>query len=344
MKIEIAHRIHPFSHKPGTACLLPGTGHTIEAFPTLIRVAGKSLQLALTGPVAEFTLQQDLEKNCVRVFGKAKEGFYELRAEAQEGSISMFAERVPASGLGYHLEGKKGILQKKDRLQLPSDGSFVLPAHVERLSLGNHRQADWDLMQKRFSLKELLPVLFCLGQKIPPMAPQPLQGTARLLQVPKDKLQLEEVLEKFLRASFTQLFIPQYNDSLHQGLVPFEACEGNPLFLVQEGFRFIRRLFFQQSGVRIEILPSLPSSFDCGRLTHIQVDGVGVLAFEWSKKQLRQMILQCQSDCEISLVFPKGLEQVRVRTTLAEKGTFKNCEAPFSLEKGRLYYFDRFQK
>jgi len=74
MKIKIAERLRPFSHTPGASCLIPGTCFAVTAFPTLLRIDQHEIKLKLTGPVSNFTLQQDLEKNCVFVFGKAKEG------------------------------------------------------------------------------------------------------------------------------------------------------------------------------------------------------------------------------------------------------------------------------
>ena len=63
MKIAIAERLKPFSHTPGVACLIPGTCWKVEAFPTLLRIGEKyDLPLPITGPVADFTLELDLEK------------------------------------------------------------------------------------------------------------------------------------------------------------------------------------------------------------------------------------------------------------------------------------------
>lgn len=74
--IKIAQKFRPFSHTPGSICLIPGTDRVVEAFPTLIRIDGKEIPLSITGPVDGFTLEQDLERDLVRVFGKAKEGHF----------------------------------------------------------------------------------------------------------------------------------------------------------------------------------------------------------------------------------------------------------------------------
>lgn len=345
MNITIAHRLRPFSHRPGMACLLPGTGTVFEAFPTLLRWAGIEIHLKVTGPVEGFTLQQDLEGNCVRVFGKALEGFFELRLEASEEGFSLYAERVPASGLGFGGTQGTGVLGKKDRLHFPLQIPFVLRASLERLSLGIHRKGDWEGVQRRFDLKELLPLLFFLGQKIPPISPQPLLGTARLLQLPKERPQFDQALKNFLKVAFTHLFVPQYTDSLHQGIIPEEKpFQADPLFLIQEGARLVRSLFFQQTERRLEILPRLPISLDCGRLIGLQVEGVGVLDIEWSKKQLRQMHLKCHTSGEVLFIFPPDCKTVRVREHRRQKGKAHLCNEPFFFEKGHSYDLDRFQK
>ncbi len=65
--IKIARKLRPFSHRSGAKCLIPGTETIVEAYPNLLRVG--SIETALN-IVSGFTLQQDLERNCVWVFGK----------------------------------------------------------------------------------------------------------------------------------------------------------------------------------------------------------------------------------------------------------------------------------
>ena len=151
MKIAIAEKLSPFSHTPGAACLIPGTWWQIEAFPTLLRLCHNAqkieISLQLTGPVKEFTLQQDLMRGVVWVFGKAKEGYFRLRLEASDSGFDLFAEKTPSGGL----ETSKGHLASKDRLHFPVDLTFSLPPSSERISFGSH--------------KEQLRVLKCLGQQ-----------------------------------------------------------------------------------------------------------------------------------------------------------------------------------
>ncbi len=345
MKISIAERLMPFSHTPGAACIIPGTAWEIEAFPTLLRIGrGKiELKLKLTGPIEDFTLQQDLEKNCVWIFGKAKEGYYRLRIEGSDSGFDLFAEKTPAEGLSY--EGTAhGTFQKKDHLHLPQEVVFVKKSIHERLSLGSHKDQNWDLVQKRSDLKEMLPILFCLGQKMPYIPPQPLKGTARLLEIPKDRNLAAVAIQTFLQAAFTKIFIPRLVDDQHQGLAPVESAEGNRFFLVQEGGKMVRNLFFQQNERRLKILPLLPTPLDSGRMIHLKANGIGEIDFEWSKKTLRRLIIRATTPGDIIFEMPPEIKSFRVRKSLNEKGKKQNSHDPLLVEEGKTYFLDRFQK
>jgi len=336
MKISIAERLKPFSHLPGAACIIPGTCWEIEAFPTLLRFGKKiELKLGLTGPVEEFTLQQDLEKNCVWVFGKAKEGFYRLRIEGSDSGFDLYAEKMPPI---------PGPLKAKESFHIGAEVLFISNPAFERLSLGSHKSQDWDQVQRRSDLKEILPILFCLGQKIPLIAPQPLTGTARLLELPTDRNQAASALEAFLKAAFAKILVPRLTDDDHQGLVPEEAAEGNPSFLLQEGAKLVRSLFFKQNERRIKFLPHLPVPLDCGRMTDLKAPGIGTLDLEWSKKLLRRCIVRASTSGEVVVELQSELKTFRVRTSLKEKGRRQSASEPLLLEAGKSYYLDCFQK
>ena len=325
--IRIAERLRPYSHTPGAACIIPGTCSEIEAFPTLLKIGKIEVRLPFTGPVKDFTLEQDLEKNCVRVYGKAKEGFFRLRIEAADS--------------GFNIIGEKGSFKT---LHIPFETQFVDRPAFERLSLGNHKAQDWDLVQKRSDLKEFLPVLFCLGQKIPFIPPQKLIGTARLLELPENRNDLVEALEAFFKAAFTKILIPRLIDDQHHGLVPEESVQGNRFFLVQEGAKMIRALFFRQEERRIALLPHLPIPLDCGRMLGLKAPGIGEIDLEWSKKLLRRAVIRASTSGEVVLELQKEIKTYRVRKSLREKGHRQKSTDPLLLESGKTYLLDRFQK
>jgi hypothetical protein len=315
MKITIAERLKPFSHTPGMACLIPGTCWKIEAFPTLLRIGEKyDVQLPITGPVAGFTLELDLEKNLVSVFGKAKEGYFLLKISGAPGKIEVVAAK------GLLLDGKKSLFFK-------DEVDFFLPKVWERLSLGLSRSQDWDLVARRGDLKEILPVLFGLGQKIPHIEPAVLRGTGRLLEAGN--------FDAFWRAALSKICVPRWVDEEHQGLAPVEVVSGNPCFLIREAAARIRCLFFRQEGSELALLPDCV--FDAGRMTRLQVHGVGELDLEWGSRKLRRAILRASSSSEITFALPKGLHSFRLQRSKRHKGG-----EPFMLEAGKTYFFDQF--
>ncbi len=322
MKIKIAERLKPFSHLPGASCVIPGSCSVIEAFPTLLKIDGHEWKMPLTGPVADFTLQQDLEKHCVFVFGKAQEGYFRLKIEALSS--------------GFQIESEKGPLKSA---HLPAKVRLSENTLFERLSLGSHKSQDWDQVQKRCDLKEILPVLFALGQKSPFFPPQPLIGTARLLLMPTDRNRLASSIESFFRAAFKKLLVPRLVDDDYQGLVQEEAADGDPFFLLQEGAKLVRSLFFQQNERRLAFLPHLPVPFDSGRMLGIQVSGVGELDLEWSKKTLRRAILRVTTSGEVVLELQKEIKTFRV-----DKKRKQKKDEPLLLEAGKVYFLDRFEK
>jgi hypothetical protein len=303
MNIKIAERLRPFSLIPGAACVIPGSCSVLEAFPTLLRISGHEWKMPLTGPVAGFTMQQDLEKNCVYVFGKAKEGYFRLR--------------IQASDSGFQITSEKGPLKSA---HIDAEVPFVSKLLFERLSLGNHKSQDWDQVQRRSDLKEILPILFCLGQKIPPIPHQPLTGT-------------------FFKAAFRNLLVPRLIDDQHQGFVSDESAAGNPFFLIQQGAKMIRELFFRQTERRLAFLPNLPIPFDSGRMLGLQALGIGEIDLEWSKKLLRRVVIRAAASGEVLFELQNEIKSFRV----AKKRKLKSNE-PLLLEAGKTYHLDRFQK
>lgn len=324
MKIKIAERLKPFSHTPGAQCYLPGTTLAVEAFPALIRLGRTELHLQLTGPVGGFTLEQDLEKNCVFVFGKAKGGFYRLKLEAGRNGVELTALNAPAS---FAISGTP--LRRKEKLSFPNEGEFFLPPVWERLSLGVSKAQDWDLVWRRFDLREILPVLFGLGQKVPHITKQkPLSGTGRLLE--------EGNLEDFCRTAFSKILVPRFNDEDHQGLSLAETPSGPAALLLREAAKVIRGLFFRQEKEALYFLPDNP--FPSGRMI-LHADGIGEIALEWASRAMRRAILRPSVTTEVEIHLPKGFARFRIG-----KGRFCSSGERFAVEAGRAVFLDRFQK
>ena len=322
MKILIRERLKPFSHTPGSSCLLPGTLLKIEAFPTLIRIGKKiALSLGLSGPVRGFTLEQDLEKNRVIIFGHAKEGFYRLEIKANSSGIEVIVLNTPPGALTINDK----LLKRREKLVFSETTDFFLPPVWERLSLGMHRKQDWDLVLRRFDLKEILPVLFGLGQKVPSQTRGELGVVAPELSD----------LEAFCRTAFSNILVPRAFDDQHQGVV-------SKLETISQAAIALRSLFFAQEGTKLRLLPA--PLFHSGRLVHLQAVGIGEIDLEWASKKLKRAILRSSSTQEISLRLQAELHSFRIRSSLSQKGVRHSVETPLAIEKGKTYFLDRFQK
>lgn len=318
MKIEIVQKLRPYSHVPGALCVIPGTHFVLQAFPALLKIGQFEIPLKVTGPVDHFTLQQDLERNCLYVFGKAQEGHFKVE--------------IRASQEGFEISGdaQESIKAKID---------FFLPERFERLSLGKHKALDWELVLRRFDLEEILPVVFALSQKIPQLPPQPIEGTAKLLYFPEDEI--IKGFKSLCKAAFKSILVPRLNDDQHQGICPFnEKTTAHPFILLQEVKELIRRLFFRQEKNSIQLLPSCP--FPAGRMIDIEVKDIGLLNLEWAKKRPRRAILRALSSGELIFDLQKEIKAFRVKTALKEKGVKHSPSKPIFIEEGKTYYFDRF--
>ena len=336
MKISIAQRVRPFAHEPGIECLLPRTCWTVEAFPArlFLREEGArkiiDIPLHLHGPVREFTVQQDLEKGCVWVWGSAKEGHFRLRLQACSDAIQLWVDRAPLSGI----ECQDRLLKKRESISWKFSGPFREPAHIERLSLGSHRAQDWRSVWQRMDLKEILPILFHLSQWIPCVDQPPQSGMFRLL---------EESWDDFLRAAFSGLLTPRLIDDQYQGLLDLEdiSPHASPCALIAKAGEKIRKLFIDQQEMSIELFS--PQTFDCGRMTNIQLSKIGTLDLEWAKRSIQRAVLHVKSNAAIRMILPKSIASFRMRSSLNEKGRKISARDELSLQVGR-YYLDRFQK
>jgi hypothetical protein len=267
--------------------------------------------------VQEFTLQMDLERDCLWVWGIAREGHFRCKLSADERGLSLFVDRCPKGGLviGSHQ------LQRKDKTLLMSGGHFFLPEKIERLSLGNWKAQDWDLVRRRNLVREWVPVLYALAQKMPQMG-EAKGGPLDLLDQPT----------AFFAAAFTGILVPHLIDPLHQGLFS-ENGQGNPLAVLTKAFEKLRSALIQEN----RILPALPTDWDSGRVLGLQTP-YGLVDLEWTKRTIRQMILHAEKSGEALFIFSKPVKSFRFNGERVGQGE------TLAIEAGKRYVFDRFQK
>lgn len=279
--ISIATRLRPFTHTIGAKCIIPGTDAVLEAYPDCLHIG--ELKIPLSNPPFDpnFTLQQDLERNCVWVFGKK----YRIKISAKEGGFEMVSS------------GETTFFPAKICLSLPSQ--------IERLSLGSHKAQDWDMILRRFDMKEILPVLYLLGQKSPPLS---------------EIGEISGTFEDFYRSSFHQMAVPRKSS-------------------LKTTFQKIRSFFIEEKENQIWLLPNNP--FPEGRLLNIQMQA-GSMDIEWTKKRLRRVCLRVCKTGEVVFQLPQEIKTYRVKEHLLDKGKIVKNGDPLPCNAGLTLYLDRF--
>lgn len=367
MQISIAERLRPFCHLPGTATILPGSSYQVQVFPCLVRFFDLTknqplllgeLNLYLKGPVEEFTVFNDLEKGRITVSGKTVEGWvrYHLMSGFQGKGIRIFVEKVANGGVTIEIQGRKHSLSDKESLDLLQQTISFEPYKIptcDRLSLGNHKGQDWELIKRRFDLAEMLPLVHRLGQLIPRNdVVDSQEGTLALLENCRESLisqrpeKGEQTWRLFLQGCFHSLLVPRLDDWEHQGLVNSRALVStdiSPLILLSEGARLIRDLFIQQTEEQLLILPLLFPSFHCGRLVNVSLACGGKISLEWTKKTIRRVAFFPGRDQECHLQFRSDVRSYRLRCDNKDKEKRVSCQTPLLLKKNCYYMLDNFQ-
>lgn len=357
--MKIASRYRPFSHIPGNTCLIPNTSCEVTAYPTAVFVKdeqGRLVQIEweLTGLVKEFTLMQDLERREVFIYGIAKEGYFSYRLSCKEGSIILKLDRASQGFLkGIIKESSAEIcLKPKEILSLFKTSYHSLVMNLEKISFGNHKAQDWDLIKRRNNPLEYIPFWFALGQgSAQDELPLEGKGIIKHLELCKQALQNEEKesflekLRELFEVGFESLLVPKLYDAKYLGLSKNSLSQTNhktPIALLKEGYELIRKMFFEVKDNKISILCHLPSMFHAGRCLNFQL-GKTTFHIEWCKKLLKKVIINSSEKQTLHFCFQKALKTFRVRGSLNTRGLEVACSEPITLDKG-LYILDQFKK
>ena len=135
------------------------------------------MEFSLTGPVEEFTVQQDLEKGNVAIWGRAREGFFRYRISPACDcfgvvvSMEKLPETCQVTAKGLVMVGKRDIRAggTYDFVEIASDE--ITQRHIlviEKLSLGSHKAQDWEHICRRRRFSEILPLWHRLGEMVRP--------------------------------------------------------------------------------------------------------------------------------------------------------------------------------
>lgn len=336
MRIDISERLKPFSHKSGTYFLLPGTTIRTQIFPAFLRFHDLSrsepqliaeVPLKVQGPVEKFTVQQDLEHGEIVVWGQTQNGFFRYLISATRGFV---IEKSPENTFFL--------------AELPSFEKLIL-APTERLSLGSHKKQEWQLMERRCDLAEILPIWFRLGQWTPKVE-KTNEGTAFLLNQIHNATHAEKastLLHTLFLVGMDCGLSPRLEDTTFQGVDIPSINGGSPLQLLREGSECIRDLFLQSEDAQINVLPLLPLAFHAGRMINAQCGSLGIVHFEWSKKVIRRLIFTAGQTTSVQFSFSGKLRQCRVRSSSAGDSVLQLGQL-LNVMQGQTYYLDRFEK
>lgn len=351
MHITIAERLKPFSHVPGSYFILPGTQLRFHCFPSLVHVEDlserepkfvTSLQLNIQGPVTDFTVEQDLEKGSLRIWGHTAKGYMRYCIRALQGDPKKFTVDFEKTPEGFSSSFTEGYT-------LPSSENLTYsPVSHGRLSLGNNKAQDWSLVERRLDLKEIFPIWLRLGKLIPGKFLSGSQGTGALLeQCVEDRTRIGDKFRDLFLAGFDLGLSPRLQDDKHQGfhLPPLTIQKGiSPLALLTRGSELIQDLFVKCEEKTIFVLPTLPVEFHCGRMSHIECNSLGVIDFEWSKKLVRRVIFYAKETADVTFIWQKDVKRFRLRLTEQDRGIVVDVGRPIPVESGKIYYLDRFEK
>lgn len=342
------------------------------------------LALQLPGPMKQFTLQQDLKSGEMRIWGETDYGAirYALRPSIDNSGVSIAISRHPEAGIIWRCNlPEKSALYSTDlqqQLLTPLDGpvkrgdtlflalspnATTLPLpyrlpHCERLSLGCHKAQDWNMILRRNIPEEFLPFWHYSGmlQPAPPSWDElPTWGTSTCLQLCSnaiaegDGAAALQALKNFFLAGFTSWMIPRFVDTAFHG-IPLAAAPEllpkklSPLTLLAAGARLISNLFVQTAEASITLLPALPNALHCGRLLHVNCNGLGLLDLEWSKRLVRRIVFHSAADQELLFSFPRELKRFRLRRAPDDIGKILSCPAKLYLAKDQCYLLDNCEK
>ena len=327
--IRIAQRYRPFTHTPGRTAPVPGSHWTVTGYPTqLLFVKGEQqhrVTWQLDAPLEHFTFLLDLERACVRLFGRTKQTYFALEITHAEQLILQYAKGSPRT---FQLDGIEHALAPKGRLCIAEESIIQHPC-VERLALGCHKKQEVDRMLQRGDLCELFPILFHLGQHYP--------------SCPRIPLTSMEEGKALCKAHFRDLWTAQVFDVQHQGFLPLVAQKFVVTDLYAAAYQSIRSLFIEESEQGIHLLPQRWSTFHAGRLLSAQCSQA-IVDLHWTKKQLFKVQIQALQEGEVPLLLPPAIRQFRYKTHIKERGIYQKADIPLVLQKGKRYFLDKFTR
>ncbi|CDR34963.1 hypothetical protein [Criblamydia sequanensis] len=337
MHIRINDRFRPFTRKPGTLLLIPGTSLGVKIYPAKLfffELDSKTpnplfeMDLNFEGIASRFLALADLERGRIQVQFNTSQGervVYRLLRE--ENKILFVFDKKPSS---LTLWLNKNPTIEEEFFVLPYSPKGEQIPVKERLSLGVNKAQDFDKIKERSSLKELIPLWFFLGS-LTPRGKDPLQSFSK-------KEELEDFLEKTLQLEFSGILAPDASKTSY--LAPHnKPLEHSPFSILNEGYLLIKSLFIQETEDTLFILPHLPPFCKTGRLKAALTNGF--IELEWRKHKVLKLIYHSFEDQKLNLKMGTLIKQCRFSDSKESKINITNF-LNISFKKGHSYYFDKF--
>jgi hypothetical protein len=352
--IKIKQKFSLISHELGTSFLVLNTSYYVKIFPGLLIF--KDLRskdefkifLKFNGPVKNFTILQNLYNGDIEVNFHSKDGYLAYKILTEKNNVYLYFDRISIKDLEIDFKGLKKIFSK-EKIKLPIKViSDLKPEEI--LFFGIHKKQDLELIKRRENLQEILPFIFLCSQFFPDLeSVRPLREKCLLKEVEnmiqkKQKQNLDEILLAVNKAHFFDAFVPRSNDEDYQNIIEdIDEKKVNPLAMLRKCFHTIKSMFIEYNLNEISILPCLPVIFYHGKALNLKTL-IGSFDIEWSKKLLKKLIFKPIKDVSFKLVLQPQIKNFRMRSLKNEKGkTLKNKDF-LSLQKNKIYFFDKFQK
>jgi hypothetical protein len=329
--------------------LIPGSTLCVKVFPVRIEIvdlldASQTSNVILhgiCGPIADFTVMQDLEHGYVNVWGHSANGYFRYLLIYVEQKLRIVIEKEPKEGLQTLCEGSLTLLPLP-KAELPKHGVL----QTERLSLGSHKAQDWELICRRLNLVEIAPHWLRLGQMTPAthekcVSPSLLLRAAESIEGPPEKI--VSTWSNLFQAGFEGILVPRAVDSDYLGFDLPPIADGQAISILTQGAALLRRTFIIEEADQTLLLPHIPPEFVCGRYLGARCQW-GHLDVEWTKKLLRRAVLYPERSGTLHLRLQKSIRSFRLRRSTKERGQRVVVNEPLPIEAGKPLYIDRIEK
>lgn len=340
-----------YSEKPGVQIPWLASCELLQFYPSLLRIEDSQsqvheIQIQSEETLNSFKIFYDLLKDQIEVFLESTNHFYHfvLSREAKQWLLNLKRASQPLQ-----------ITLNEYKQKVSQGETFLIEAmHMERLKktkevifCGEHKKSEVEAIFKRSDVREYLPFLFLMAQN---NSFQEFKKTSSF----KNHLALEKALEShqhnhliaplnhLIKTNFSDFFVPHVGDPFSWSFEEKDSENTMDRFnLLGSLYPLLRRFFLLKKQTQLFFLPHLPAELHCGKALQFQEEHL-CIDFEWSKKQLKRILLKPSRDQVLTLHFPSKMKHCRIQVD-NNSSFFQNGEQ-IALQANKNYQLDRFEK